>query len=130
MADFNRNRSFGKNRGGGRSNFRRRSGSSRPESDNPNQFSRNTRSFAPRESGKSKLEFHTTTCAKCGDKCEVPFKPNNRKPVYCSDCFRKSENGSFERDEAPVSRPSSNSSSDLRQINEKLDRILSLLEDE
>ena len=32
-------------------------------------------------------EMHKTTCAECGTECEVPFKPNGEKPVYCNDCF-------------------------------------------
>ena len=28
------------------------------------------------------------TCSKCGKSTEVPFRPTNGKPVYCSDCFR------------------------------------------
>ena len=28
-------------------------------------------------------------CDKCGNKCEVPFRPTGEKPVYCSQCFDK-----------------------------------------
>ena len=28
-------------------------------------------------------------CAQCGKDTEVPFQPRGDKPVYCSDCFRK-----------------------------------------
>ncbi|RLF62063.1 MAG: DNA-directed RNA polymerase [Thermoplasmata archaeon] len=28
-------------------------------------------------------------CADCGKETEVPFKPDGRRPVYCSDCYRK-----------------------------------------
>jgi len=28
-------------------------------------------------------------CASCGKETEVPFKPINGKPVYCSDCYNK-----------------------------------------
>ncbi|KKN50190.1 hypothetical protein LCGC14_0635360 [marine sediment metagenome] len=34
-------------------------------------------------------EMHKTTCADCGNECEVPFKPTEGRPVYCRDCFRK-----------------------------------------
>lgn len=39
-------------------------------------------------------EMFKASCADCGKSCEVPFKPNGEKPVYCSDCFgrHKSEN--------------------------------------
>lgn len=48
------------NRGGGRDSARRNDG--------------------PREMFK-------TVCSSCGKECEVPFKPTNGKPVYCSECF-------------------------------------------
>ena len=28
-------------------------------------------------------------CATCGKDTEVPFEPRGNKPVYCSDCYRK-----------------------------------------
>ncbi|MEK9160250.1 MAG: CxxC-x17-CxxC domain-containing protein [Patescibacteria group bacterium] len=44
-------------------------------------------------------EMHQTVCDGCGDECEVPFKPNGRKPVYCRSCFKKQEGdeGGFDR---------------------------------
>jgi CxxC-x17-CxxC domain-containing protein len=29
------------------------------------------------------------TCGQCGKATEVPFQPRGDKPVYCSDCYRK-----------------------------------------
>ena len=37
--------------------------------------------------------MHSATCASCNDDCKVPFKPNGRKPVLCSDCFEKESGG-------------------------------------
>jgi len=34
-------------------------------------------------------EMHEATCADCGAKCEVPFKPTEGRPVYCKDCYPK-----------------------------------------
>lgn len=34
-------------------------------------------------------QMHKATCASCGKRCEVPFRPTGDKPVYCSDCFEK-----------------------------------------
>ncbi len=51
------------------------------------------KSAAPRagfRSAKSEprpLEMHQATCVRCHKFCEVPFKPNGKKPVYCRDCF-------------------------------------------
>lgn len=33
--------------------------------------------------------MHQTTCSECQKECEVPFKPNGQKPVFCRDCFKK-----------------------------------------
>jgi len=33
------------------------------------------------------LEMHQATCVRCKKFCEVPFKPNGKKPVFCRDCF-------------------------------------------
>jgi CxxC-x17-CxxC domain-containing protein len=32
-------------------------------------------------------------CAKCGSACQVPFKPNGRKEVFCSKCFEEMGGG-------------------------------------
>ncbi|MBS3147031.1 DNA-directed RNA polymerase [Candidatus Woesearchaeota archaeon] len=40
------------------------------------------RDFGPRE-------MHKATCSECGQECEVPFKPQEGKPVYCRDCYAK-----------------------------------------
>ncbi|MEK7452456.1 MAG: CxxC-x17-CxxC domain-containing protein [Patescibacteria group bacterium] len=31
--------------------------------------------------------MHPATCSACGMGCEVPFKPNGKKPILCSNCF-------------------------------------------
>lgn len=86
------------------------------------------RSFDRRDSGdferrKPRKSFdepimHGAICDKCGKSCEVPFKPNPNKPVYCSDCFRRNDNSSND----------SGSSNQFDEINRKLDKILKLLE--
>ncbi|MBT6120488.1 hypothetical protein HOH45_03370 [bacterium] len=89
-----------------------------------------------RDSGNKMLT--KATCDSCGSYCKVPFKPTGEKPVYCNDCYRK--NGAFADAKPPrfgqditsnkreAGSESRNSSSDLEQINTKLDRILRLLE--
>ena len=34
-------------------------------------------------------EMHKATCGDCGNDCEVPFVPQEGRPVYCRDCFQK-----------------------------------------
>jgi len=83
--------------------------------------------------------MHKATCAECNSNCEVPFKPNGRKPVLCSDCFKKSDDrpspnySSRERRPECSERPSYDRGSDfseqLNKINAKLDTILRMMED-
>ncbi len=51
----------------------------------------NNRGFGNRNfgSGNFNREMHKTTCSECKKECEVPFKPNGKKPVYCKECFSK-----------------------------------------
>lgn len=62
-----------------------------------------------------------TICAKCGDKCEVPFRPVNGKPAYCKNCFDKGGNISV------GTKSSDHSQSQFDALNAKLDKILKLL---
>jgi CxxC-x17-CxxC domain-containing protein len=52
-----------------------------------------TRSRDSRTAGPAS-EMFSTTCSDCGKTCQVPFKPSDAKPVYCSACFgmKKSAN--------------------------------------
>jgi CxxC-x17-CxxC domain-containing protein len=36
-----------------------------------------------------KREMHKATCADCKQECEVPFKPDGSRPVYCKECYQK-----------------------------------------
>jgi CxxC-x17-CxxC domain-containing protein len=37
--------------------------------------------------------MHQAVCARCGKTCEVPFRPNGRKPVFCKECFVQQDGG-------------------------------------
>jgi len=63
----------------------------------------------------------SAVCAKCGQKCEVPFRPTGGKPVYCNDCFDKGGDDNRGRGRG------AGSSVDLAEVNAKLDRILKIL---
>lgn len=43
----------------------------------------------PRFQNFGEREMHKAKCAECGKECEVPFKPEEGRPVYCQECFRK-----------------------------------------
>jgi CxxC-x17-CxxC domain-containing protein len=34
-------------------------------------------------------ELHAAKCSECGETCEVPFKPDPHRPVYCKECWAK-----------------------------------------
>lgn len=118
MGYFNRdsnNRSGRDNRGGGRG-----FGGGRP-----------SRNDGPREMFK-------TVCSSCAKECEVPFKPTNGKPVYCSECFdRISPRTNDERPQRPErNRPNFDSkpfvpkvdnSAQFEVLGAKLDKIIALL---
>ena len=102
-------------------------GSDRPSRRDSSSFSRDEkparrfdRGSSDRPEKRPRLEMFEATCDKCGKRCEVPFKPRGDKPVYCSDCFRNSD--SFES-----GARSNSSSSEIDQINKKLDKILKAL---
>jgi CxxC-x17-CxxC domain-containing protein len=52
-------------------------------------FNRNDRRGGGGRNFGGPREMHKATCAECKQECEVPFKPNGEKPVYCRDCFNK-----------------------------------------
>jgi CxxC-x17-CxxC domain-containing protein len=98
-------------------------------------------------SGERREIKHTATCSECNNTCEVPFRPNGSKPVYCKDCFGKKKgaqgNSNYEkRDFAPqahtsreerVSAPVRDTRIDelkaqVDSMQSKLDRILRAME--
>ncbi|MBY0537794.1 hypothetical protein K2P47_00155 [Patescibacteria group bacterium] len=36
---------------------------------------------------KKDVTLYAATCTTCGKSCEVPFRPDGKKPVLCRDCF-------------------------------------------
>lgn len=41
--------------------------------------------------------MHKATCSKCGNDCELPFRPSGDRPVFCSNCFDKQGGGASDR---------------------------------
>lgn len=105
-----------------RGRFRDRSGGSRFGGSSRGRFGGG---FRDRDSGggRRSVELHDVICDKCGKKCQVPFRPTEGKPVYCSECFEKND-GSQSRE-----RPSQSGmpSEQFKQINAKLDKIIKAL---
>lgn len=42
---------------------------------------------------KRQTELFQATCSNCHKNCDVPFKPNGKKPVFCKDCFVREGDG-------------------------------------
>lgn len=121
MGNFNRD----DRRGGGRS------------------FDRPRRDFGNDRGRPQDRQMHQAVCDSCGKNCEVPFKPNGSRPIYCSDCFEKNGGGARKsggddrggrrqsfgnRNDRPnrgSDQPQSNARFD--ELNAKLDKILGLL---
>lgn len=81
--------------------------------------------FNDRSSSRGPVEMHKAICDKCGRECEVPFRPTQGKPVFCSNCF-ESQRGTEPR-RFEERRPDS-SKDQFEALNQKLDKILQLLE--
>ena len=102
--------------------------------------------------GFDKPDMFHATCAECGKDCEVPFRPNGSKPVFCSNCFEAMGNGRSDRggdrgqsknfdrandyvrkeygnrdDRLSNPTPAANYRDEFLAMNRKLDRILELL---
>lgn len=87
---------------------------------------------------------YEATCSKCGNSCEVPFKPVNGKPVFCRDCFVKTGDTAggragdrfprkdFRSESAPVPRIEGGSNTEvlkqLQLLSIKLDRLIMAIE--
>lgn len=93
--------------------------------------------------GHGKKEMHQAQCATCGKACEVPFRPNGRKPVYCSDCFVKDDSNRSPRNDfaprqqfnnnhndRPAPRPDqafNDLKAELRLVNQNLERLIGIM---
>ncbi len=132
MKDFKKfNGSRGKFDRGSRQNFSRK-----PQF---NSFNNNKGNFRDKE-------MFGAVCESCQKSCEVPFKPNGKKPVYCADCFDGQEKNSnntrqsFDRkkfggrDSHQAPKESRNDSridllqSKVEMLDSKLDKILDLIQ--
>lgn len=68
-------------------------------------------------------QMFDVVCDTCGNNCKVPFQPRGDKPIYCSNCFEKKNEGG---ERITRSAPQYNDQQ-LETVNAKLDKILKLL---
>lgn len=101
MGDFNRSGGGRAGRFGGRDGGRRNFGGGRDggrgfggRDGGRNSDGRGFGGGRDRDSGPR--EMFSAVCDNCGKNCEVPFRPTQGKPIFCSECFEKKENGSLD----------------------------------
>ncbi|MFH0779745.1 MAG: CxxC-x17-CxxC domain-containing protein [Parcubacteria group bacterium] len=85
-------------------------------------------------------KMYSATCAKCGQRCEVPFMPAPGKSIYCNACFSSNKSNRFgenRRDERPFrreenrnigfnsNRPATQDNSQFTILNAKIDKLIS-----
>lgn len=61
-------------------------------------FGGGNRGFGGRDAGRP-MTMHKATCSQCGKDCQLPFRPNGNRAVFCSTCFEDQKNGSSDRSE-------------------------------
>ncbi|TAN32975.1 hypothetical protein EPN28_03155 [Patescibacteria group bacterium] len=47
--------------------------------------------------GQGRQAMFQAVCSKCGNNCEVPFKPTGDRPVFCSNCFKSQRDAGFDK---------------------------------
>ena len=122
MGDFNRNFDRGRP---SRGRFDRPSGGFGGRDRGGSRDGGRSGGFDGRDRRPERHEMHPARCDKCGNDCEVPFRPTEGKPIYCDDCFKDKSKEAGSRSE--MGKPINNEKFD--KINKKLDRILKILEE-
>ena len=122
MGDFNRNFDRGRP---SRGRFDRPSGRFGGRDKDGSRDRGRSGGFDGRDRRPERHEMHPARCDKCGNDCEVPFRPTEGKPIYCDDCFKDKSKEAGSRSE--MGKPINNEKFD--KINKKLDRILKILEE-
>ncbi len=95
--------------------------------DNNASYAKSNRDFDSRDftgfggNPRSEKPMYSAICAECGEECEVPFRPTGEKPVYCRNCFTKSE-------KAGGAKTADQYKKEFEQLNQKVDSILRRLD--
>lgn len=109
--------------------FKKRSfggGSRRPFDSRPG----GGRDFGPKE-------LFEAECNSCHKSCQVPFRPNGKKPVYCSDCFKQEgerpqqrsfDKGNFNSPRSFAPREARTPDPDIKSIKLQLEAMNATLE--
>ena len=79
-------------------------------------------------SNSRERQMFPAICDECGAKCEIPFKPSNDKPIYCSTCFSKKDGQNrFDKGNSRSGGKTNQFENEFKAINAKLDEILQIL---
>jgi CxxC-x17-CxxC domain-containing protein len=115
MNQFRKPHGGGGNRGFG-------GGSGRPS------FGGGGRPLRPPFSREENGQKFDATCAECGKPCQVPFRPNGKKPVYCSNCFA-TQRGESPRAPHGDDRAFADVKRQIDILTSKVDVIMRMLQD-
>ena len=79
-------------------------------------------SYNNRQNDRSQKELYEAECNNCHKRCQVPFRPNGKKPVYCSDCFSQTSRPSYAE---PREQPSNHQAIErqLDELKRKIDTM-------
>lgn len=77
---------------------------------------------------RERPQMHSAVCATCGKRCEVPFKPTGEKPIYCSFCFEKVDQGNKSSFKKPEKERGEITRADIAMLGDQLISINSKLE--
>ncbi len=85
-----------------------------------------------RRDDRGPSEMFDAVCDECKRPCQVPFRPNGDKPVYCKNCFDKRGGGRELGRQAGGAGFVSNTTNDIKtqlsMINIKLDKVIKILD--
>ena len=66
-------------------------------------------------------EMFSAVCDKCGEECQVPFRPTPGKPIFCDNCFEKTS------DRSGKSSGNTEILEQIKLLNEKIDNLITTL---
>jgi len=66
-------------------------------------------------------EMFSAICDKCGEECQVPFRPTPGKPIFCDNCFEKTS------DRNGKSSANTEILEQIKILNDKFDKLMDIL---
>lgn len=66
-------------------------------------------------------EMFSAICDKCGEECQVPFRPTPGKPIFCDNCFEKTS------DRSGKNSGNTELLEQIKMLNDKFDKLMDIL---